>query len=110
MVAVDKKTIQRIKSAQNEVEPLIVDMIKDSDESDCPYGVMKKGEFESPEMKKAMTKVARMLYQAGLLNKLDLSLSNDEAYDTLIYAFGYWGGKTLFKHGNDICKCEKRCY
>ena len=110
MVAVEKSIIERIKNAQSEVEPLIVDMIKGSGGQNCPYGVMKKGELESPEMKEAVTKVARMLYQAGLLNKLDISLSNDEAYDTLIYAFGYWGGKTLHKHGNSICKCENRCY
>ena len=110
MVAISEETVQRIRQAQEEVEPLIVNLIQQSDEGSCPYKVIREGDIDSKEMKDAVTKVARLLYKNGLLNKLSLSLSNEEAYDTLLYAFGYWGGNTLFRHGENICKCRDRCY
>ena len=110
MVAIEAKTLQKIRSIQDEVEPHIVDMIKCSDESNCPYKMLKTGDYQSADAKNAVTKIARMLYKTGLLTKLDVSLSDDEAFDTLLYAFGYWGGQTLYRHGNDICRCQDRCY
>ena len=68
------------------------------------------GESKSSETKGVITAVARMLYKNNLLDKLDLSLSNEESYDTLVYAFRYWGGNTLNKHGNEICTCKDKCY
>ncbi|UCF07946.1 MAG: hypothetical protein JSW28_09955 [Thermoplasmata archaeon] len=110
MVAIDKSMLDKIRLFQDEVEPHIVDMIKCSDESNCPYKVMRGGDTESWEMRDAVTKIARMLYKTGLLTKMNLSLSDDGAIDTLLYAFGYWGGQTLHKYGDDICHCNDRCY
>ena len=110
MVAIKAKTLKKIKAVQGEVEPHIVDMIKCSDEQSCPYKVLKLGNYESEEAKNAVAKIARMLYKTGLLTKLDMSLADDEAFDTLLYAFGYWGGQTLYRHGSDICQCQERCY
>ena len=110
MVAIGADTIRKIKSAQIAVEPHIVNMIKASNESNCPYRLLRDGYPDTKETKEIITRVARMLYQNNLLSELDISLSNQESYDTLLYAFGYWGGKTLFKHGNSICRCSNKCY
>ena len=110
MVAIEAKMLKKIKSVQGEVEPHIVDMIKCSDEGNCPYKVLKMGDYESEDAKDAVTKIARMLYKTGLLTKLNMSLADDEAFDTLLYAFGYWGGQTLYRHGNEICQCQNKCY
>jgi hypothetical protein len=110
MVAISADTIRKIKNVQNAVEPYIVNMIKKSDESTCPYRLLKEGYPETMETKEIVTTVARMLYKNNLLGKLDISLSNDDSYDTLLYAFGYWGGKTIYKYGNDICRCDNKCY
>jgi hypothetical protein len=67
MVAIKAKTLKKIKAVQGEVEPHIVDMIKCSDEGNCPYKVLKKGDYESEDAKDAVTKIARMLYKTGLL-------------------------------------------
>lgn len=110
MVAISAETVKRIRDTQNEIEPFIVNLIKEADEYSCPYKIIKEQNIDSLEMKVAVTKIARMLYKNGFLNRLNLSLSNEEAYDTLLYAFGYWGGNALYRHGNDICKCKDRCY
>ena len=110
MVAIEAKMLKKIKLVQGEVEPHIVDMIKYSDEGNCPYKALGMGDYESEDAKEAVTKIARMLYKTGLLTKLNMSLADDEAFDTLLFAFGYWGGQTLFRHGSDICQCQNRCY
>lgn len=110
MVAISADTIRKIKTVQIAVEPHIVDMIRDSDEANCPYRLLREGYPETVETKEIVTKVARMLYKNNLLSELDISLSNEESYNTLLYAFGYWGGKTLYKYGNDICRCDNKCY
>ena len=110
MVAIEAKVLKKIKSVQGEVEPHIVNMIKRSNERNCPYKVLKMGDYESEDAKDAVTKIARMLYKSGLLTKLNMSLADDEAFDTLLYAFGYWGGQTLYRHGSEICQCQERCY
>ena len=110
MVAIADGTLQKIKNAHGEVEPLIMEMIKGSNESNCPYKLMKEGDPESKETKEAVARVARMLYKHGLLNKLGISLSSGQAFDAVLYAFGYWGGRTLYKHGNEICGCPNKCY
>ncbi len=110
MVAVRADTISKIETAQKVVEPMIIDMIKSSNETNCPYRLLKDGKPESTESKGVITAVARMLYKNNLLDKLNLSLSNEESYDTLVYAFRYWGGNTLNKHGNEICTCKDKCY
>lgn len=110
MVTISEEAIERIREAQVDVEPFIVNMIKDSDEYSCPYKVIREDNMDPKETKTAIIKFTRMLYQHNLMNKLSLSLSNEGAYDTLLYAFGYWGGTTLFKHGNKICKCRNKCY
>lgn len=110
MVAIGAETIRKIKKSQNVVEPHIIDMIRSSDESNCPFRLLREGYPDTDETREIVTKVARMLYQNDLLNKLGISLSKEEAYDTILYAFGYWGGKTLYKHGNEICRCKDRCY
>jgi len=110
MVAVDAKTVQKIKRVQSQVEPYIIDMIKQSNEFTCPFRMLKEGFPNQDDAKDIVTRVARMLYKNGLLNKLEISLSDEEAFDALLYAFGYWGGKTLFKHGDNICRCREKCY
>ncbi|UCE39426.1 MAG: hypothetical protein JSW00_09450 [Thermoplasmata archaeon] len=110
MVALKADTVSKIETAQNEVEPHIIDMIKHSDESNCPFKLLSISDSKSNETKDAVTSVARMLYKNKLLPKLNISLSNEESYDTLVYAFKYWGANTLSKHGNKICTCEKKCY
>jgi hypothetical protein len=110
MVAVRLDAISKIETAQKAVEPMIMDIIRSSNETNCPFRVLNQGKPESSETKGVITAVARMLYKNNLLDKLDLSLSNEESYDTLIYAFRYWGGNTLNKHGNEICTCKDRCY
>ena len=110
MVAISSDTIKKIMAISEDVEPHIMNIIKGSDESNCPYKMLMEGSLKSYEAKEAVTKVTRVLYQQGLLNKMDLSLADDKALGTIWYAFGYWGGKTLDKHGNDICACTNRCY
>ncbi len=110
MVAISSDTIKKIMAISEDVEPHIMDIIKRSDESNCPYKMLKEGSLITNKAKEAVTKVTRVLYQQGLLNKMDLSLADDKALGTIWYAFGYWGGKTLDKHGNDICACTNRCY
>ncbi len=110
MVAVRADTISKIETAQQTVEPLIVDMIKNSNETNCPYRMLMEGEPESTETRGIITAVARMLYKNNLLDRLNLSLSNEDSYDTLVYAFRYWGGNTLNKYGNEICCCKDKCY
>lgn len=110
MVAVGYDKIKKIMAISEEVEPHIKEMIRDSNEVNCPYRMIKEGNLESNEAKLAFTNVTRILYQEGLLNKMNLSLEDDKAINTIWYAFGYWGGKTINKFGNDICMCNKKCY
>jgi hypothetical protein len=110
MAAISSETIKKIMAISDDVEPHIMDIIKGSDESNCPYKMVMKGDHSSDEATEAVTRVTRILYQKGLLNKMDLSLADDRALGTIWYAFGYWGGKALDKHGNDICTCSDRCY
>ena len=110
MVAISAEKFKRITRIQNEVEPYIMDIIRDSNESNCPYKMLKEGSIQSSRAKEAVTKVTRILYQRGLLNKMNLSLADDEVLGTIWYAFGYWGGQTLNKHGSEICSCDNRCY
>lgn len=110
MVALSSDSIEKIMAISDDVEPYIVDIIKDSDENNCPYKIVMKGNLKTEEAKEAVTKVTRVLYQQGLLNRMDLSLADDEALSTIWYAFGYWGGRTLNKHGNKICACTNKCY
>jgi hypothetical protein len=108
MVAIGAETIQKIKMVTNEVEPYIIEMISNSDEASCPYRLLAEGQTD--ETRDIVARIARMLYENDLLSKLDISLENEEAFDTLLYAFGYWGGKTLYKYGNQICRCQNKCY
>jgi hypothetical protein len=110
MVAINAEKFKKITRISEEVEPYIKDIIRDSNESNCPYKMLREGSIQSNEAKIAVTKVTRILYQRGLLNKMNLSLGDDEVLGTIWYAFGYWGGQTLNKHGNEICSCNKRCY
>ncbi|MEE9151450.1 MAG: hypothetical protein V3U20_06430 [Thermoplasmata archaeon] len=110
MVAIGAETIRKIKLAQNVVEPHIINMIMNSDQARCPYRLLMAGQAETDETKEIVTNIARMLYKNDLLTGLDISLSDEESFDTILYAFGYWGGKTLYKHGNEICRCENKCY
>jgi hypothetical protein len=110
MVALSSDSIEKIMAISDDVEPYIVNIIKESDESNCPYKIVMEGSLGSNEAKDAVTRVTRVLYQQGLLNRMDLSLADDEALSTIWYAFGYWGGKTLNKHGNKICTCRNKCY
>lgn len=110
MVAIGAETIHKIKTTQTEIEPYIIEMISNSDEATCPYKLLVKGQRETDDTKEIVTKIARMLYENDLLSRLDISLNNEEAFDTILYAFGYWGGKTLYKYGNQICRCQNKCY
>ncbi|UCE73176.1 MAG: hypothetical protein JSV56_09050 [Methanomassiliicoccales archaeon] len=110
MAAIAAKKLKKIRLIENEVEPYIINMIKGSDESNCPYKTWKEGNLESNETKEVLAKVARMLYRHDLLSKMSISLSDETAYDTLFYAFGYWGMRTLYKHHNEICLCENKCF
>ena len=110
MVALTEDMIQKIRSVQGEIEPHIVDMIRVSNASNCPFKVMMEGNPDSKGTKAAITRIARMLYKHNLLDKLNLSLSDEQAYGTILYAFGYWGGQTLTKHGDNVCDCSNKCY
>jgi hypothetical protein len=110
MAAISAEKYKKITGISDEVEPYIMNIIKDSNESNCPYRIIMEGKLKSNEAKEAVTKVTRVLYQQGLLSKINLSLADDEALGTIWYAFGYWGGQTLNKHGDEICSCNDRCY
>ena len=110
MVAVGYDKIRKIMAISEDVEPHIKELIRESDESNCPYRMIREGNLESAEAKAAFTHVTRILYREGLLNKIGLSLEDDKAMNTIWYAFGYWGGKTINKYGNDICLCNEKCY
>ncbi len=110
MVALTEDMIKKIKSAQDEVEPLIVDMLMGLDESNCPFRLTLKEKPDLIETRETVTTISRMLYEHKIMDKLDLSFSDSKVYDTILYAFGYWGGKTLNKHKNEICNCKKKCY
>jgi hypothetical protein len=110
MVAMGYDKIRKIMAISEDVEPYIKELIKDSDESNCPYKMVREGNLDSDEAKEAFTHVTRILYQEGLLNRIGLSLEDDMAANTIWYAFGYWGGKTINKYGNDICLCNEKCY
>ncbi len=110
MVAIAAETIRKIKMAQPEVEKYIMNMIKISDASNCPYRLLKEGYPDSPATREVVTSVARILYKTDLLERLDISLSDQDSYEKLLYAFGYWGGQTLYRHGERICKCSNKCY
>ena len=110
MVAIEEEISQKIKNAHDEVEPLIIDMIESSNVSTCPFRMMRTANPDSKETKEAVAMLTRMLYKQGLLEKLGISLSGDQAFNILLYAYGYWGGRTLRKHGSRICKCSDKCY
>lgn len=110
MVVIGAEKIEKIKKAQKDVEPYIIDMIMKSDEASCPYRLLREEYQETDESQEIVTMMARMLYENDLLSRLEISLEDDDSFDTLLYAFGYWGGKTLYKHGSDICRCQNKCY
>jgi hypothetical protein len=110
MAAISAEKYKKISGISDEVEPFIKNIIKNSNESNCPYKIIMEGKLKSVEAKEAVTKVTRILYQQGLLSKINVSLADEGALSTIWYAFGYWGEKTLNKHADEICSCNNRCY
>ena len=110
MVALTEDMIEKIKNVQEEVEPFIVDMLTDLDESSCPFRLIMKEKPDLEETRETVTRISRMLYEHKLMDKLELSFADSQVYDTILYAFGYWGGKALHKHKDEICNCKKKCY
>lgn len=110
MVAVGYDKIRKIMAISDDVEPHIKELIRVSDETNCPYKMIRDGNLDSDVAKEVFTHVTRILYKEGLLNRIGLSLEDDMALNTIWYAFGYWGGKTVNKFGDDICLCNEKCY